>query len=162
MPRNQFRCNVIDHRGTVSFLAPAHGLKVIAAALAHGADDVQQLLRVARTFDAAWADGVRRELHVFDEHNVESVGASFEAAVEADDERSHRAFRVIDGVTRRHSMEPARLGLVVFNFKEHRIIQIHNNYDDLDRKGRGRIRADGRPTDKLFYYELPADWALVP
>jgi hypothetical protein len=69
---------------------------------------------------------------------------------------------VIDGVTRRHSMEPARLGLVVFNFKEPRIIQIHNNYDDLDRKGRGRIRADGRPTNKLFYYELPAEWAIVP
>jgi len=162
MSRNQFRCNVIDDRGTVSFLAPAHGLKVLAAALSHGADDFQQLMQLARPYDAEWADGVRRDLHVFDEHNVDGVATAFEAAVEAGDERTHRTFRVIDGLTRQRSMEPARLGLVVFNFKEHRIIQIHNNYDDLDRKGRGRVRADGRPTNTLFYYELPAEWAIVP
>jgi hypothetical protein len=162
MKRNQFRCNIIDQKGTVSFLAPAHGLKVIAAAIAHGACDFPQVMRLARPYDAEWSDAVRRDLHVFDEHNVNEVVSSFEAVVEAEDEKSHRAFRVIDSVTRRRSMVPARLGLVVFNLKERRIIQIHNNYDDLDRKGRGRIRAEGRPTNKLFYYELPSEWAIVP
>ena len=160
--RNQFRCNVIDHRGTVSLLAPAHGLKVIAAALARGADDVAQLLNLARQFDADWADAVNRDLRVFDELNVDGLDASFEPAVEAEDGEVHGAFRVVDSITRRRSMVPARLGLVVFNLKERRIIQIHNSYDDLDRRGRGRIRSDGRPTNRLFYYELPAEWAIVP
>lgn len=162
MQRNQFRCNVIDQRGTVSLLAPAHGLKVIAAALARGADDFAQLMQLARIFDATWADAVSRDLYIFDEHNVDDLAAGFADAVVADDVDGHRAFRVIDGVTRQRSMVPARLGLVVFNIKERRIIQIHNNYDDLDRKGRGRIRAEGRPTNRLFYYELPSEWAIVP
>ena len=160
--RNQFRCNVIDYRGTVSLLAPAHGLKVIAAALARGADDFGQMIQLARAYDAAWADSVNRDLRIFDEHNVHEVAAGFEEAVGAEDGNGHRAFRVIDGMTRQRSMVPARLGLVVFNLKERRIIQIHNNYDDLDRKGRGRIRSEGRPTNTLFYYELPSEWAIVP
>jgi hypothetical protein len=54
------------------------------------------------------------------------------------------------------------LGLVVFNLKERRIIQIQNNYSNLERRDRGRIRVDGRPTDTLFQYELPVEWSLVP
>jgi hypothetical protein len=52
--------------------------------------------------------------------------------------------------------------LVVFNLKERRIIQVQNNYADLRRKDRGRIRVDGEPTDLMFQYELPGEWALLP
>jgi hypothetical protein len=51
---------------------------------------------------------------------------------------------------------------VVFNLKERRIIQIQNNYANLERKDRGRIRVDGEPSQMLFQYELPTDWVLVP
>lgn len=159
---SHFRCNVIDQAGTVSFTAPPHGLKVIAAAISRGARSFSELLRHARTFDAEWAETVHTDLMVFDEHNVDDIDEAFRQDVEAGDSPEHHAFRVIDQSTRSRSLMPSRLGLVVFNLKEHRIIQIHNNYDDLRRKDRGRIRVAGEPIDVLFHYELPPGWALVP
>lgn len=159
---SHFRCNVIDQAGTVSFTAPPHGLKVIAAAISRGARSLSDVLRHARTFDAEWVKAVHADLMVFDEYNVDCVHDAFRREVEAGDTREHHAFRVIDQSTRRRSLMPSRLGLVVFNLKEQRIIQIHNSYDDLRRKDRGRIRVDGEPTGVLFHYELPPDWSLLP
>jgi len=159
---SHFRCNVIDQTGTVSFTAPPHGLKVIAAAISRGARSLSELLQHARTFDAEWVQAVHLDLMVFDEYNVDNVGAAFRENVEAGDSSQHRAFRVIDPSTRRRSLIPSRLGLVVFNLKEQRIIQIHNSYDDLRRKDRGRIRVNGEPTNMLFHYELPPTWSLLP
>lgn len=159
---SQFRCNVIDQSGTVSFTAPPHGLKVIAAAISRGARSFSELLQQARTFDAEWVEAVHVDLMVFDEHNVDDVVEPFRQDVESGDSGSHRAFRVIDPSTRRRSLVPSRLGLVVFNLKEQRIIQIHNNYDDLRPRDRGRIRIQGKPTNMLFHYELPPEWTLLP
>lgn len=160
--RNQYRCNVIDIRGTVSFVAPSHGLKVIAAAIAMGSGYFSELMRNARMYDAEWALSVHHELMIFDEHNVQCVSPAFEGVVGAGEDADHRAFRVIDDLTRKRSLVPSGLGLVVFNLKEQRIIQIHNNYADLRRTDRGRVRVNGKPTSRLFRYELPAEWAIVP
>lgn len=160
--QSHFRCNVIDQMGTVSFIAPPHGLKVIAASIAKGAGSFTELMSNARIYDADWAGDVRRDLLLFDEHNVEGLGDRFQDALGAEDSADHLAFRVIDAFTRRRSLVPSGLGLVVFNLKEQRIIQIHNNYADLRRKDRGRVRVDGAPTRQLFHYELPTDWAIVP
>lgn len=160
--RNHYRVNVIDERGTVSFLAPPHGLKVLAAAITQGASDGSQLLTLARTFDSKWVGDVRAQIMRFDEHNVDEVSDPFHDAIAEADGLEHPAFRVMDSETRQRSLEPGRLGLVVFNLKERRIIQIQNNYSNLERKDRGRIRVDGKPSRMLFQYELPQDWALVP
>lgn len=160
--KNHYRVNVIDERGTVSFLAPPHGLKVLAAAITQGAADGGELLALAHAFDARWATEVRVQLMRFDEHNVDEVSTPFQEAIALEDSPAHSAFRVMDTETRQRSLVPGRLGLVVFNLKERRIIQIQNNYANLERKDRGRIRVDGKPSGKLFQYELPTDWALVP
>lgn len=160
--RNHFRVNVIDARGTVSFLAPPHGLKVLAAAVAQGATSGTELIANAHAFDAKWAADVRSQIMQFDEHNVDAVSDPFQQAIAAGDGADHPAFRVMDPETRQRSLVPARLGLVVFNLKERRIIQIHNSYANLERRDRGRIRVDGKPTNILFQYELPGEWALVP
>jgi hypothetical protein len=160
--RRQFRCNVIDERGTVSFVAPPHGLKVLAAAIARGSSDVVELMNRAMQYDAAWAESVKRDLMIFDEHNVDEVAGAFGEAIGEERDDGHHAFRVIDHLTRQRSLIPGGLGLVVFNLKERRIIQIHNSYDDLRRRDRGRVRIDGKPTDQLFHYELPREWAIVP
>lgn len=160
--RNHYRVNVIDHKGTISFLAPPHGLKVLAAAITQGATTGGQLLAFAHAYDAAWAMNIRMQVMRFDEHNVETVDDRYQSAIESSDKPGHPAFRVMDSETRKRSLVPGRLGLVVFNLKERRIIQVQNNYADLRRKDRGRIRVEGEPTDLLFHYELPRDWALVP
>lgn len=162
MSTNVFRFNVVDGSGSVSFVGPGHGLKVMAAACSHGPSRVQDLLSFASRYDADWASAVIGGLCVFDEHNVEGIADRFEAVIRSEDDASHRPFRVVNGLTRRRSMMPARLGLVVFNLKERRIIQIHNSYADLARRGRGRIRKQGRPTGSLFHYELPDGWRIVP
>lgn len=160
--RNHYRVNVIDERGTISFLAPPHGLKVLAAAITKGASDGSQLIAHAHAFDAMWAGDVRSQIMQFDEHNVDQVSDPFHEAIAGDDTAEHPAFRVMDTETRQRSLVPGKLGLVVFNLKERRIIQVQNSYANLERKDRGRIRVDGKPSRILFQYELPHEWALVP
>ncbi|MBA2246539.1 MAG: hypothetical protein H0W23_00305 [Chloroflexia bacterium] len=162
MSSNVFRFNVVDDEGAISFIGPAHGLKVLAAACSHGAENVGDLLDWATRYDQAWAEDVRAGLLVFDEHNLGTLSSWFAPIVESSDDTSHHPFRIMDRVTRARSMMPGRLGLVVINLKAKRIIQIHNSYADLGRTGRGRIRANGRPTRSMFQYHLPEPWRIVP
>lgn len=162
MATTVFRFNVVDEAGAVSFVGPAHGLKVLAAACSKGPPSIMELLDYARTYDPDWIEEVRLGLMVFNEHNVEAVAVDYEAIIVAEDSEDHRAFRIIDATTRARSMHPAQLGLVVVNLREQRIIQIQNSYAELHRKGRGRIRSRGVPTRSLFHYELPETWSIVP
>lgn len=162
MATTVFRFNIVDESGSVSFVGPAHGLKVLAAACSKGPQSNLELLDYARTYDPDWIEQVRLGLMVFDEHNVEAIAPDYVAIVAAEDNADHRAFRIIDATTRARSMQPAQLGLVVVNLRERRIIQIQNSYAELNRKGRGRIRSRGVPTRSLFHYELPETWSIVP
>lgn len=162
MSTNVFRFNVVDDDGSVSFVGPAHGLKVLAAACSHGAESTADLLNWATRYDRTWAEDVRAGLLVFDEHNLETLSSRFEPLVSSDDDACHKPFRIMDRITRSRSMIPGRLGLVVINLKAKRIIQIQNSYADLGRTDRGRIRANGRPTRSLFQYRLPDSWQIVP
>lgn len=159
---NFFRFNLVDANGAVSVVGPPHGLKVLAAACSRGPNSVSELLELAKPFDATWIEQVRTGLMVFDEHNVELVEPAYEPVVTNSDDTTQRPFRIIDPLTRTRSMVPARLGLIIVNVRTQRIIQIHNSYSELRRKGRGRIRAQGRPTRSLFHYELPDAWSIVP
>ncbi|MGB3329761.1 MAG: hypothetical protein WBA46_12450, partial [Thermomicrobiales bacterium] len=158
---NLFRFNVIDQRGVSSFVGPAHALKVIAAACSQGAESLQSVLKVADEYDAEWARDVRLGLHRFDEHNIDSLSAGFARVGERDSEEAFHPFRVLDATTRQRSMQPASLGLVVFNLKERRIIQIQNRYSELMRNDRGRVRRNGLPTRQLFSYSLSDAWSIV-
>lgn len=162
MTSNFFRFNLVDADGAVSVVGPAHGLKVLAAACSCGPESIAELLDLAKPFDATWIQQVRTGLMIFDEHNVGEVNPDYAPVVTNADDANQRPFRIIDQTTRTRSMVPARLGLVIVNVRTQRIIQIHNSYAELRRKGRGRIRAEGRPTRSLFHYELPEAWSIVP
>lgn len=162
MASNQFRFNLVDAQGAVSFVGPAHGLKVLAAACSRGPESIVDLLATAMRYDPDWIGAIRNDLRIFDEHNVDELSESFQSIVTDENDATHRAFRVIDAVTRARSNQPARLGLVVINLKDQRIIQVQNSYGDLSRKGRGRIREAGKPTRELYHYQLPETWNIVP
>ena len=71
-------------------------------------------------------------------------------------------FRVVDERTLQASLNPVKAGVVVFNLKDKRIVQIHNTYNEIRRKGKVRIVENGQPTNRVRRYELPPDWSLVP
>lgn len=157
-----YRVNIIDASGTASFLTPPHIPKALAAAVARGAASVHQLLHLVGVYDERWAQDARLHLAKFDEHNVDEISDDWQTRVLEDDTEGPAAFRVLDQPSRERSLRAAPLGLVVINLKDQRIIQVQNWYDELRRIDRGRIRVDGEPTDLIFHYELPSDWALVP
>lgn len=74
----------------------------------------------------------------------------------------HPVLRVLDDETRRESLEPVSIGLVIFNLPAKRIIQVQNSYGVLKRSDRGRYFEDGQPTERLYFYRLPSDWNLLP
>jgi len=159
---NQFRFNVVDPHGVSSFIGPAHALKIITAACSRGATDLHQVLEMAIDYDREWALDVKRGIRIFDEHNVDTLCEAFQEVGQEGSALQHHPFRVLDTETRRRSMVPARLGLVVFNLKAQRIIQIQNSYATLERHDRGRIRREGRPTTQIYTYKLPDAWSIVP
>jgi hypothetical protein len=160
------RFTVIDHQGTVSFVAPCNALKALVAACSKAPADLQGLLVESTTYDDELKDYVLNGLALFDEHNgTGNYGNIHETITWAADQRAHHeipVFRVVDDTTRKASLEPVKAGLVLFNLKERRIIQVHNTYADVKRRDRGRIHRAGVPTRRLYHYELPLDWQIVP
>lgn len=74
----------------------------------------------------------------------------------------HPVLKVLDDETRRESLEPVKIGLVIFNLPAKRIIQVQNSYGVLKRSDRGRYFEHGQPTDRLYFYRLPTNWSLLP
>ena len=68
----------------------------------------------------------------------------------------------LDAATRELSLKPVRAGIVLFNLRDKRIVQLQNTYAEIQRKGRIRVpRTSGGPA-RVYRYELPPDWSLVP
>ncbi|HEV2108452.1 MAG TPA: hypothetical protein VGR16_09350 [Thermomicrobiales bacterium] len=158
--RFMMRFTVVDSRGTVSFVAPAHLMKAFAAGCARGASDALDLLRVASACDQLAVERIRRDLHIFDEYHTSNRTEHLETWLSH--ESARRPFRVFDHVSRQVSLRPEGAGLVVFNLLRQRIVQVQNSFAELRRRDRGRIRRDGKPTPQLYRYELPAEWRILP
>ncbi len=159
---SSMRFTIVDGTGAISFAGPPHGLKAIAAVCSAGATDHRSLLDGLAGYDARLANHVLDGLAVFDEHVSQTNPASI-AEWMSDPERPRlQPFRVVDDATRQASLEPRRLGVVIFNLKDRRIIQIQNSYAELQRSDRGRIRVDGQPTRQYYRYSLPDEWQILP
>ena len=160
------RFTVVDNEGSTSFVAPCNALKALVAACSKAPSNLEELLSVAVRYDSDIKDYVLNSLAVFDEHNSHANHDQIQTAIDyADEQRSAHnlpAFRVVDEPTREASLQPVKAGLVIFNLKERRIIQVHNTYDNVRRQDRGRIHRGGEPTNRLYHYKLPMDWQIVP
>lgn len=160
------RFTVIDATGTVSFVAPCNALKALVAACSEAPDDLHSLLLASSNYDTELQGFVLNGLAIFDEHNArgqfEHIHRAIDYAGEQKSEQNIPAFRVVDETTREASLSPVKAGLVLFNLKERRIIQIQNTYAEVRRQDRGRIHEGGEPTDRLYHYSLPTDWRILP
>lgn len=74
----------------------------------------------------------------------------------------HPVIRVVDASTRQESLEPIKIGLVIFNLPAKRIVQVQNTHGVIQRSDRGRYFENGQPREQTYFYRLPADWSLVP
>jgi hypothetical protein len=160
MPTMRF--TIVDGNGTISFPGPPHGLKALAAACSSGADDYKSLLSTLESLDASLAEFVMNGLAVFDEHVVKSDPDSIEEWFRKPEVAIDRPLRVVDEASRRASLEPNRLGVVIFNLVARRIVQIQNSYAELLRSDRGRVRVNGKPVNRYFHYSLPVEWQILP
>ncbi len=152
-----YRFNVIDEQGTVSFLGPRHGSKMVAAACGANHRSLDSMLTYLEALDEVWAADIARGLREFDARRDQR--AHVDAAIDVD---WHEPFRVVDAETRAQSMRISSLGLFVVNLKARRIVQVDNRSTDLTKVGKGRVRRNGRPTRMLFRYDLSPEWDLVP
>lgn len=157
-----YRINMIDEYGTTSLLAPAHGPKMLTAMAGLQFDSTKDMLLAVSALDSSWIWQVQSQLAMFDEFNIDELHEDWIEMIERKDSAVHPAFRVIDPITRARSLQPASMGLIVFNLREQRIIQVHNNGTELEREGAGRYREDGRPRGQMYSYTLPQNWSLVP
>jgi hypothetical protein len=156
------RFTIVDRGGTISFSGPPHALKALAAGCSAGADDHRVLLESLARYDAELSSLVLDGLAVFDEHVAAANPESVRGWCEHSPDWRERPLRVVDESTRRLSLEPRRLGVVIFNLAARRIVQVQNSYAELLRADRGRVRVDGRPTSRIYRYSLPSDWLILP
>ncbi len=159
---SELRLTMIDPETSVSFIAPAHGAKVLTAACSKNPTTVTELLDLARPFDADLVDTVLDGLALFDRHNQPGNYQAIHEMLAILKPRELPPFRVVDDRTRAASLAPIATGLILYNLRARRIVQVQNSYSSLLRRDRGRIRNSGHPTRHLYRYELPSEWSLVP
>jgi hypothetical protein len=161
-PAHLMRYTLIDRHGKVSFVGPCLALEALVAACARQPESIGELLDATAPYDRSLRDIVLSGLAVFDEHNTPQHYRNILAALDFCAPAELPVFRVVDERTLQTSLSPVKAGVVVFNLVDKRIVQIHNTYNEIRRKGKVRIVENGRPTNRVRRYELPSDWSLVP
>ncbi|MBI2907283.1 MAG: hypothetical protein HYX92_06465 [Chloroflexi bacterium] len=159
---NVMRYTVIDGSGGVSFVAHCDVCFALMAACATGPQTLQQLLDFAELYYGNLSDYVQDGLAVFDEWNRPGRYEPIHAALATCPPERQPVFRVVDDITREASLRPVKAGVVVFNLRAKRVIQLQNSYIEIQRKGRAKFFDGSKTTDRYFTYRLPAGWALVP
>jgi hypothetical protein len=156
------RYNIVDPRGAVSFVGPAHLGKMLAAGAAESPQTVVELLERVQHLDTLAFEAVRHGLLTFDEFVLDEDHVDLDAWRARVGEIERQPFRVLDAELRELSLRPAELGLTIVNLVDRRIIQIEDRYGRIERQDRGRVRTNGRPVGRYYQYALPDDWTILP
>ena len=156
------RFTIIDQATRVSFVAPCAVLEALVAACAQRPRTLADLLEAAAPFAPDLKDKVLSGLAVFDEHNTAGHLERIHAAFQYCKPEETPVFRILDAATREYSLKPVRAGIVLFNLRDKRIVQLQNTYAEIQRKGRIRVPRTGGAPGRVYRYELPPDWSLVP
>lgn len=159
---NIMRYTVIDDRSTVSFVAPCDTLMPLVASCARDPRSLEELLALADEYASGVKERVLCSLAVFDEQNTAENFDSIQKALEVCRPHELPAFRVLDDRTREASLTSVHAGVVVFNLKAKRIVQIQNSHAEIRRRARVRAARPATSEHRVIRYELPAYWSLVP
>lgn len=156
------RFTVIDREGTVSFVAHTSAALALTAACGANPTTLGDLLDATRKFDRSLHDQVSNGLAVFDEHNLPGNTSAIHQQLSTMAPRETPVFRVLDELTREVSLRPVRAGVILFNLVRKRIIQIVNTDEHLNRVGEVNYHNGRFLSRRVFEYELPAEWSIVP
>jgi hypothetical protein len=156
------RFTIIDIASRISFVAPCPVLDALVAGCAQQPTTLVELLDAATPFAPDLKDRVLSGLAVFDEHNSPHNLERIHSALCFCEPEQVPVFRILDGTTRDASTTPERAGVVLFNLREKRIVQLQNTYCEIKRKGRIREARSPATQGRVRRYELPPDWSLVP
>lgn len=156
------RLTVVDPQGTVSFIAHTSAAVALTAACAEDPASLADLLTASRRYDRGLYDLVMNGLAVFDEHNLPGDTRAIHAQLAQLPPRDAPVFRVLDEVTREASLRPVRAGAILFNLMRKRIVQIANTDEILARAGEVNYHNGKFLSRRVFDYELPPQWSIVP
>jgi hypothetical protein len=156
------RFTIVDPSGTISFVGDGFLMLPLVAACATNPPTLADMLARVDQIDRRLRDRILNGLAVFDEHNVEgnyeAIGRSLEESEGADEP----VFRVVNDLTRQRSLEPTRTGLIIFNLKDHRIVQVLNHFYAVERSGEVHLHNGERYSRRTVTYNLPESWSIVP
>jgi hypothetical protein len=156
------RFTVVDPRGTISFVGDGFLMLPLVAACATNPTSLPEMLARVDRIDRRLRDRILNSLAIFDEHNVEGNYDAIHHSLAAFNGHEEPVFRVVDDLTRQRSLEPTRTGLIIFNLKDHRIVQVLNHFYAVERSGEVHLHNGERYSRRTITYKLPESWTIVP
>lgn len=156
------RFTVVDTRGTISFVGDNRSLDALVAACARNPETYGALLDAVDQYDRRVREYVLSGLAVFDEHNTSENLSVIHAILRETRPAKTPPFRVLDEYTRQCSLQPVRSGLVIFNLRDRRIVQVQNSYREVVRSGAVQVHDGQRWTRMARRYSMPESWSIVP
>jgi hypothetical protein len=156
------RFTIVDPRGTVSFVGDGFLMLPLVAACSANPRTLGDMLDRADQIDRRVRFEVLRGLAMFDEHNVEGNYTSIHRTLEQSTVVSEPVIRVVDDVTRQRSLQPTHTGLILFNLKDRRIVQMLNHFYAVERSGEVHLHNGERYSRRTVSYQLPESWSIVP
>jgi hypothetical protein len=156
------RFTIVDPSGTISFVGDGFLMLPLVAACAASPSDLSELVQHAEPIDRRLRTVVRHGLAVFDEHNVEGNYSAIHSQLGGDNGDREPVFRVVDDLTRQRSLEPTRTGLIIFNLKDKRIVQVLNHFYAVERSGEVHLHNGSHYSRRTVSYDLPESWSIVP
>lgn len=156
------RSTVIDSKGSISFVIPCEALPALVAACCSSPRNIAEFLDVADSYYHNLKEPVLNGLALFDEFNTRGNYTAIHTALSQAPLDQQPVFRVVDETTREASLQPVKAGVVLFNLRAKRIVQLMNSYREIQRSGYARVFSDDGRTNTVYSYRLPREWALVP
>lgn len=156
------RFTIVDPAGSISFVDDGFLLLPLVAACASNPRSLVEMLARVDQIDRRLRDRILAGLAIFDEHNVEGNYQAIHRTFEASTQGKEPVFRVVDEITRQRSLDPTRTGLIIFNLKDRRIVQVINQFYAVERSGDVHFHNGERYSRRTVSYNLPESWSIVP
>ncbi|GAC1468754.1 MAG: hypothetical protein NVS2B16_25470 [Chloroflexota bacterium] len=162
MQNHDMRFTIVDLAGTISFVGDGFLMLPLVAACAANPRTVQEMLAHVDRIDRRLRNRILSGLLIFDEHNVSDDYSAIHAALTTTQGAEEPVFRVVDDLTRERSLEPTKTGLILFNLKDQRIVQMLNHFYAVERSGEVHLHNGERYSRRTVSYSLPESWSIVP